>query len=279
MIKIPTRNQFDLPEILEVLEELNIGEKDLLSYLKNGNLAAVCSPYRKELNRKISITPEQWQEAYSAPYEFSVYDGWIGKSDIAETGTSIPLHLLPDEVAELKGTKHADGTSVITTNIVYIELDELVRFTGWHDTESRRIAELVKNAPNQSDTASDQTSGLDRALTNDGPQTSTAENADKGRSKLPDDAAASSPKRSRPAQHRHDSWVEFARKKNLDRKERGEDPMRAKQIAELIFEEERQQIAEGKFDYDQVEVGTIKRILNGRRSEWATGRSPTVQKK
>lgn len=147
MIKIPPRARFDLPEILEIVAELEIGGKGLLSHLQEGNLAAVCFPYRKEINRKISITSEQWQKTYSAPYEFSVYDGWIGDVDIAQTGTSVPLHLLPNEVAELKGATHPDGKTVIIAAVVHIERDELIRFIKWYKTESQDIAAQIESTP------------------------------------------------------------------------------------------------------------------------------------
>lgn len=169
MANIPPLDWLDLPRVLEILQRWNIRREDLISYLQSGNLDAVCFPYPKARKRKISITQKQWREAYRDAYEFSVYDGWLGDVDISELGTLIPLHILPDKVAKLKGTKHPDGSLVVTTAAVYIERDELLRFVAWFEAESRRIAPETENTPDRSDISFDQPSHQDHTKINANP--------------------------------------------------------------------------------------------------------------
>ena len=88
--KIPPKDRFNLPEVLELVRPLGCIRPDLFDYLRLGSLHAVCFPYRLDPDREVAIEPDEWKEWFRDSYAFSVYHDWIGELDVAEHGTPPP---------------------------------------------------------------------------------------------------------------------------------------------------------------------------------------------
>lgn len=88
------KDRYTLPEVLEQLQPYGCKQSDLFDYLRQDQLHAVCFPYRLEPNREIPIDPNEWTETWRDSYEFPIYDGHIGQTNIADHDTPVPLHIV-----------------------------------------------------------------------------------------------------------------------------------------------------------------------------------------
>lgn len=129
--KLPSKGQFDLPEVLKLLEPLGHTREDLFDFLRLGQLHAVCYPYRLEPVREIRIASDEWSEWWRDAWAFPVYDSYIGDIDTAEHGTRVPLHIVPRAARPDCDRVLMDGGKAATSAPVYVLRHELSRFLIW----------------------------------------------------------------------------------------------------------------------------------------------------
>ncbi len=139
MLRVPPKDRFNLPEVLEHLTKLGCTREDLFEYLRIGRLSTVCYPYRLEPEREIPIKPNEWTEWFREPWEFPVYAGWIGDTNVDGGKKKVPLHIVPRAAQPDRGMKLKDGGPMVENGTVYVLRDELVRFSKWlqNATKSR----------------------------------------------------------------------------------------------------------------------------------------------
>ena len=135
--ELPPKDRFDLPEVLELVKSFGCRREDLFEYLCKGKLQALAYPYRLERQREVFIEPDEWQEWFREPWEFAVYDGWIGDKDIAEHATTIPLHIVPRVARADCDRVLKDGGRAASTATVFVSRDELNRFINWLKNPSK----------------------------------------------------------------------------------------------------------------------------------------------
>jgi hypothetical protein len=131
IVRIPPKNRFTLPEVLEHLKPLDLTREDLFEYLWTGRLSTVCYPYRLEPEREIPIEPNEWTEWFRDSWEFPVYAGWIGDKNVDGGNVKVPLHIVPRAARDDCNRKLKDGGPATTSAAVYVLRDELVRFSKW----------------------------------------------------------------------------------------------------------------------------------------------------
>jgi len=131
MVHIPPKDRFNLPEVLEHLTHLGGTREALFEYLRMGQLSAVCYAYRLEPEREVPIEPDEWTEWFRDSWEFPVYAGWIGDTNVDGGRTMVPLHIVPRAARDDCDRKLKDGGPSATSATVYVLRDELVRFSKW----------------------------------------------------------------------------------------------------------------------------------------------------
>ena len=136
---IHPKDRFSLPEVLEHLKPLGCAREDLFDHLRLGDIRAVCYPYRLELDREVPIEPDEWPEWYRDAWEFPVFHGWRGDTNVDGDETRIPLHIVPRAARSGLKRKLIDGGPATTSVVVYVLHDELLRFIKWleNPTKSR----------------------------------------------------------------------------------------------------------------------------------------------
>ena len=97
----------------------------------SGNLKSVCFSYRLEPKRQISIESDQWEAVWKDAWSFPIYDGWIGKEDVAGMGDMIPLHMIPDAVDDDLNHKLEDGKPAAQSAPAYVLKKDLMSFVDW----------------------------------------------------------------------------------------------------------------------------------------------------
>lgn len=117
--RIPPKDRFSLPEVLEHLDPSGCTRVDLFDYLRLGHMRAVCYPYRLEQDREIPIEPDEWPEWYREPCDFPLYAGWIGDTNVDGDETRIPLHIVPRAARPGLKQKQFDGGPATTSAVVY----------------------------------------------------------------------------------------------------------------------------------------------------------------
>ena len=128
---IPPKDRFSLPEVLEHLDPLGGTGMDLFEYLRQEQIRAVCYPYRREPDRMVPIEPDEWPEWFRDAWEFPVFHGWIGDTNIDGGDTRIPLHIVARTAISGLKQKLIDGGPATTSATVYVLRDELIRFIKW----------------------------------------------------------------------------------------------------------------------------------------------------
>lgn len=134
---IPPKDRFSLPEALTYLEPHGCTREDLYDYLRLGHLRTICYPYRLDPERVVSIEPDEWPERYKDAWEFSVYWGWIGDTNVDGGDTNVPLHIVPRTAESDLKQKQFDGGPAATSAVVYVLRDELLRFIKWLENPSK----------------------------------------------------------------------------------------------------------------------------------------------
>jgi len=124
-------DRFSLPEVLEYLEAYRCRREGLYEYLRQGQLRAVCYPYRLEPDREVPIEPAEWPEWFREPWEFPVYAGYIGDINEDDDDARVPLHIVPRAARADCDKKLLDGGPAATSATVYVLGNELVRFITW----------------------------------------------------------------------------------------------------------------------------------------------------
>jgi hypothetical protein len=138
-VRLPPKDRFDLPEVLEMVKHFGCRREDLFEYLCAGTLQTFACPYRLEPLQEVPIASDEWREWFREPWEFPVYADWIGDQDIGKHETPIPLHIVPRAAVADTHRKLADGAKAATTATVYVRRAELQRFIKWlqNPTKSR----------------------------------------------------------------------------------------------------------------------------------------------
>lgn len=134
---LPPIDRFSLPEVLEHLRPHSCTRENLYHYLRDGQVRAVCFPYRTEPDREIAIEPDEWVEWYRDAWQFSIFWGYIGDTNVDDGDSSIPLHIVPRAARADCDKKLLDGGPAATSATVYVLRDELLRFMRWLGNPTR----------------------------------------------------------------------------------------------------------------------------------------------
>jgi len=130
-VRLPPKDRFDLPEVLELVKPFGCRREDLFEYLCAGNLQTFACPYRLEPSREVPIGSDEWREWFREPWEFPVYADWIGNMDIGKHKTLIPLHIIPRVARADCERVLKDGGKAASTATVFVSRGELIRFINW----------------------------------------------------------------------------------------------------------------------------------------------------